>query len=741
MFDLKYFREEILKETQQELAAKVGVRQDMISRMERSPEKITIEQLKRIADATGYSMTDLANMEQKRIEPINVNDYWGSPIELKNRLNRSLDEFLKKDRNIFIKNDLINLKENIEQIVRKPRIAFLGNSDVGKSTMINSLLGQDVLPAGWTPTTSLPILIKHIDERPHFMTDSTFILNENILSNKVNEYEMKDEQYFDSLLLESGNVNLISEFGSRQGNKYDQHLAKSIVTYVNSPILHTCELLDLPGFGTGDRSEDDFIADIGRQTADVFVYLSIVNGFMRGTDIEYLKEAIKLLPVIEKKGENTYSPLNNLYIVSSQAQILKDERKSMDDVLTEIDSILDEGCKRITGTLPKGYWNNRTKMTGYEYDETQFRNRFFSYSKDYEQLKESFERDLKQLLETIPNVVEKNSKKIMMDLSDELTNELREHMKQLKDESVTKKQKELNLKKLKEQYPNLVKSIEEEEEKVITEFRRMRTESKERLNYNIMNVLNVDEIVKRTELLNLKNRKDDRDLLISFVNSSVEQAYKNIVNQENEKIKTLVEQYMETMETDIFTDKNLLSHNASNAIYFDVKKAFISGVAGAVTYGGLAFYMSTLGNLGGYILVTKAVGVLSALGISVGGTATAVSAVSAMGGPITLAIGLGVAAALIAYSVSGIGWRKSLARRIVKLFEKEGVAEEYEKLLDTYWSDTERAFQLGTEKVIADLKEEIKQEEMWLKLNDKQHEELMQQLLEEKHFAKFLYSI
>src|SRR5690606_33432485 len=114
------------------------------------------------------------------------------------------------------------------------------------------------------------------------------------------------------------------------------------------------------------------------------------------------------------------------------------------------------------------------------------------------------------------------------------------------------------------------------------------------------------------------------------------------------------------------------------------------------TYGGLTFYMSTLGNLGGYILVTKAVGVLSAMGISVGGGAAAVTAISAIGGPVTLVIGLAITGAIITYSISGVGWKKSLAKATNKQFEKANAVSKYEEVLSEYWKETILGFKVGS---------------------------------------------
>jgi hypothetical protein len=64
-------------------------------------------------------------------------------------------------------------------------------------------------------------------------------------------------------------------------------------------------------------------------------------------------------------------------------------------------------------------------------------------------------------------------------------------------------------------------------------------------------------------------------------------------------------------------------------IPFDTRGAFLGGLAGLGTLAALGVWAAAMGNLGGYILVAKAAGVLSALGLGVGSTA-AVSFVARM---------------------------------------------------------------------------------------------------------------
>jgi hypothetical protein len=132
-------------------------------------------------------------------------------------------------------------------------------------------------------------------------------------------------------------------------------------------------------------------------------------------------------------------------------------------------------------------------------------------------------------------------------------------------------------------------------------------------------------------------------------------------------------------------------------VSFNATRAFASGLAGLATIGGLAFWASTLGNLGAYILLAKGVSLLAALGISVGGTAAAASAIAAIGGPIVIGIALAVIAALAVFVIFSGGWEKSLAKKLVKAYDDQDALMKYKKAINSFWEETQKAFNASSE--------------------------------------------
>jgi len=73
----------------------------------------------------------------------------------------------------------------VEKILRKPKVAFIGRSDVGKSTMINTLLRIARIPAYWTLATAIVVCIKHTNYRPAYMDDNVWVFQSDVATNET----------------------------------------------------------------------------------------------------------------------------------------------------------------------------------------------------------------------------------------------------------------------------------------------------------------------------------------------------------------------------------------------------------------------------------------------------------------------------------------------------------------------------------------------------------------------------
>lgn len=687
MFDLKSFRERTLKMTQDEFAVLIGQRQDYVSRLEKNPSQIPLDVLITIANKTGMTLDQLLNYQKPTIKTLNTEFKWQSADFTKKTLIDYIDRFSADFNDMTdVRYDkfISDLRSGVFQAIKKPKIAIVGRSDVGKSAMINAIIGAEKMPTAWTPTTSIIVYIKHISDRPSFISEDVWVFKASKDGIGWDDSRLNDETYCQEWKLAAGGTEILKAYGTRQGDSYIANEAGSAIVFVDSDVLKNCDFFDLPGFGTGDREEDDAMTLSASQRADVLVYLSIANGFMRDEDIQYLHYAIKNLNIIETKEDKSIPPLSNLFIVASQAHTV-DQGNGI-----SLKSILDKGCKRFEKTITENFWSDRESATGYVYTHDIFRSRFYTYSTDIEQTRTAFDAEMKRVIEILPGQVERKAIDFVKDYAASagisLDSDIEDYNKMISE---------------KEKYESLLNEINKSEparknssqnnridvSKNIDEFRKGSIfEFAEKYG----TIISVDSIVNIIKTKGFKKNKEDAQLLSNYINSLVEDAMQTVLKKKSEDLSGVIEKYISGFQQSTLGEK--ADKVGINNVSFNATRAFATGLTGLATIGGLAFWASTLGNLGAYILLAKGVSLLAALGISVGGTAAAASAIAAIGGPVVLGIALAVIASLAAFAIFSGGWEKSLAKKLVKAYDDQDALMKYKKAINSFWEDTQKAF-------------------------------------------------
>src|SRR5699024_5735680 len=66
----------------------------------------------------------------------------------------------------------MNLLKNLRVLTRKPVITFNGKTSSGKSTLINTIIADDLLPYSKKPETSALIKILHSENKPKFLNEN-----------------------------------------------------------------------------------------------------------------------------------------------------------------------------------------------------------------------------------------------------------------------------------------------------------------------------------------------------------------------------------------------------------------------------------------------------------------------------------------------------------------------------------------------------------------------------------------
>ncbi|MCM1286008.1 MAG: dynamin family protein [Acetobacter sp.] len=596
------------------------------------------------------------------------------------------------DNTIIDIDTVSNFGKLCDNICRKLRIAFIGKPDSGKSTLINKIIGHDVLPKGWTPKTSTVIILKHIRDKNEG-TDE----NINVLVYKINNKtkfdinKINDEKY-NNYIYDKGSYELLEKYGAHN-DESDALEIDAIVVYIDSNVLLNVDLIDLPGYRPKSNGNDTEITDIfdsrdtmlsaeAIETADSYVYISPANSFIYGEDISILGSMIKHLPIIENKEENTIKPFGNIFILSSQASILGGS--------DNISLIHERAANNLWDYLGNHISiKNREKITGYKYTADTLKNRFYATEINSAGIMKRFFDDFSNYIEEISELQNKI-----------ISNKLNEFVNKHSSDLVIEKKKMQNLINNHEENKKYLETLKEEEkernvkfnknvrqvEDAISDFKKKSEDDITKFYNSIINKEHINSIIEEN---GFKKNKKDFEKLSLLINSELENGITEICSKLTKEFKSNIDHFV----------INIDSKSLSLVTSFNTANAFISGLTGIAAYGALAAWASTCGNLGGYILVAKAVSVLSAIGIHLGGTATVISAVSAIGGPLTIGITIAVLATIGSLLAFGGTWKKVIGNRIVKEYNKKGILKKILDNIDKYWNETRDAFRQGADEV------------------------------------------
>lgn len=699
---LKQIRVNALGFSVKEMAEKLNMPISEYEKIE-NEHPIPLAMLMKVAQSVGKPIDFLLNMQKEEIK-FDIKDGWSSIYDVE----RKLSQFLITHRSSIDSESLLNI---LRKTIRKPRIAFVGHSDVGKSTLINTLLGSNTLPVSWTPTTSIIVYVKHIKDKPSYIKDDVAIFHAGESGELWDDTKLGEHEYTESYLIATGDYSLLREYGARQGSKFDDTNAVSAVVFVDSDILNNCDLVDLPGYGTGDREADDSLLT-KMKGIDILVYMSTAIQFMQGPDFLWLQN---LLPNLSSLSLNNklLRPLSNLYVVASQAQNVHNGSNE------QLNYILNEAVERFGKTLPDNYWNKFGQNVSLE----TFRKRLFTYSTDQKSLRKDFEDDLRSLLEKLPQVIAQDLLSMLMDNVKQRIENLEVRIKSFRQTLSDRNEKKKRLEQVLANEPERINRNTMAKQKIFDQINQFKQEATIDFIEKYNQIINKENIIKQIEDNDWKERKEDMELLSQKISNLLNEANSTITLQYSEKFKDLVNQYINDFKTE--THLELLETEINGNVGFNFIASFAGGLAGLAAYGALAVWAASLGNLGAYILVAKGVSLLAALGISVGGTAAVISTISAIGGPIVIAVGLAVLIAVAIYTMVR-NWKDDIAKIIIKEYDKQNVLEEYKAAIAQYWDDTKAAFISSSDNMEREYKEYL--ETLKNDINKTNDEELKQKI-------------
>jgi len=699
--NLKEFREKALNLSQQGFADRLKVSQNTVSRWEEKPASLTIDQLTLIANTFGYELVDLVEISRTKTEPWKLAENSWIPIkknvssfreQLENTKQIKQNSSSYQDIKVFQKyvDEKINLLEGTEKVGRKPSVTFTGESDAGKSTMINTMIGDDTLPAKWTPTTSAGAKLVHINNKPEFMEENTTaVFKTKIKSSLIQTHMLYNKKYFNDHLVKMGSINLIEDFGTHKGKESEQKSEEynyTIVSYLDAPILKVCEIWDVPGTGASSDEDlsDDYTASVAKQGADIVIYLSVSNQFMHNYDQQYLKEAIDILPPFDVQDDKI-DPFENLFVVASQAHIVTENKAD-----NGIKDLMHNRINEFGKTLPEGYWEELSKKKGLQgnnrYSLEDIQNRAFTFERDRSYLQKDFKEAFIKLLDKLMNMKKAQSNKYEEHFFPEYDKLIDSEIKKLDVYTANASEAIKDYNSFMAKKPEIEQRNRDMVNIIQNKAAHLKTDTRDKISDLYDEMITVDNVRDLIVKKDFGKKKEGKEKFVTWLqndlNSKVEDIMTKNTNSFNEAINDKLEEYQsEDSEVEINT--------------FNYAASFIGSLSTLATVGAFSVYFASLGNLGGYILVAKALSALSALGISVGGVSTAVTFISTIGGPMTLAIGIAIIVGASMTKLVGGSWQRTLAKQIVKEFNKEREGKNYKQNLieqsDEYWENTHDA--------------------------------------------------
>lgn len=259
-----------------------------------------------------------------------------------------------------------------DRLIGRNVVALGGGFSSGKSSFLNSILGEELLPSDITPSTSVPAYLIH---------DTESIIY------GINTFESK-------ITMQPEEVNLIAHgFGKDDEDCTEVtlgHLLQSLfISSPNQPFQHLA-LLDTPGYSKAETSNyskktDEKIARTQLNSANFILwFVSADSGTITNSDIEFLRSLNQAIP--------------KLVIVNKADKLMPDE---LDEVVDKIRATLQMKGIQVLDVLmdsseePEDY--DREKLLEYlkNWDRTISQSRFaYNFKVLFTKCKEYYDTEL-----------------------------------------------------------------------------------------------------------------------------------------------------------------------------------------------------------------------------------------------------------------------------------------------------------------------------------------------------------
>ena len=231
-------------------------------------------------------------------------------------LTASLDELLKMSEEIALVNTAKSIRETLEKTRDEHfEVAIVGEFKRGKSTLINALLGQEVLPADVLPATATLNRVTYSEE-PYVQVDYKNGDSERVEIDRLEEYVTK----------------LTSE-----SEKKAETVKEATVYYETDFCKNNVDIIDTPGLNDDDQMTNVTLSILPKIDAAVFV-ISANSPFS-----QFEKEFLEKKMLTSDVGRIIF--VVNCFGTFSQ----EDENKIVETVRSRIAKYVMEKAKKVMG--------------------------------------------------------------------------------------------------------------------------------------------------------------------------------------------------------------------------------------------------------------------------------------------------------------------------------------------------------------------------------------------------------
>jgi transcriptional regulator with XRE-family HTH domain len=604
-----------------------------------------------------------------------------------------------------LENSLGQALDLLNNLNRKPVIGFFGQFDVGKSTLINTVINKSILPASYTPATCIVNLLMHKDDKPQSLSGQVALFKRGFFP-----YMIHDATRISEFLIEDGDFTILERLGV---HNYDESLSNEAyiaVVFAEAEILKHVWLLDTPG--DLNSSDEDGCTDTekalgGVELADGIVYMSSHNGFFDGAALGFAANILRQRPPVTPE-----EPVSHLLFILSHCH----STVSNEDV-AKIKNITFKRLKRQMEDLVFKDWKNSGAIKESPTAETlSERIQPFWRENDHykvqtldeiQKLTEFLVRNHIRIVQNNINIIIKQTKNVFESAVQTLTARKAATIDRIKEVQA----QDARFRKESEQ---LIKEFV----KIIASCDHYSKDDTEAMKDYFNAKTSVEGLV--TIINDVYDDKKDAqngvgDYVGQLLSSKLESTLKKSGHNISDKVDSILTRWQRAVPSMKISKAHVSDTDMSGLEFsgFDARAAFISGFAGLGNLGAMALYVSTIAsNLGAYILVGKLAGLLVSLGL-VGNVTAVTSFVAAIGGPITLGIAIASLIALAVYSLLGVSWQKALAKKVAKAIEKSSTWSDIESTITKFWTSTKESISAGltalqkqTEEHIRDLKDD-----------------------------------